>query len=281
MINATTSLGQNSTPHVHNGNMSSKVPESLRNVFDVLTVVGNAGPAGITTAAIAHETGHNIRTVFRHVAALRELGMVEQLTHNSARYRVGSGLTALAMRVDDQREFLRLSRETSDAVAELLHESVHVTVFDGGAAVTVAATNRPATMMTELDDSMLPQPGTRRAAHASASGKIFLAHRPRDLETYLLRPLHGFTPYTIVEPARLIEELARVRRNDWSVDEQEAIEGISCLAVPVWGVGGRVAGTLVVSTKNTSMNADLRERLLEKMLPAAHRFSKAIGGSRD
>lgn len=239
-------------------------------------MVGQSGPVGTTAAAVAEVMQIHPRTVFRHLAALRELGMIESTGTTSNRYRLGGGLVDLASKVSDQREFLRIAKKVVEDAADRLGEATHVSMYDAGASVTVAVADRGPNATTPPQPIL--EPGTRRAAHASASGKIFLAHRPRDLQTYLLRPLHSYTDHTIVDPALLMAELRLIHLRNWSTDEQELLEGISCLAVPVWGTKGRVVGSLVVSTQNDSIGPELRARLLEGLLPAAAEFTRAVGG---
>ena len=46
----------------------------------------------------------------------------------------------------------------------------------------------------------------------------------------------GYTDATIVDPDRLLDELARVRRVGFATDESEQEEGVRCVAITV-GVG--------------------------------------------
>jgi len=164
-----------------------------------------------------------------------------------------------------------------DKVADLVGEPAHITLFDAGTAVTVAVATPDVPGDTQPPERLLV-PGSRRPAHASASGKLFLAHSPRDLHTYLLRPLHSFTEHTITRTDALVEELQRIRRRNWSTDEQEYVLGVSCLAVPVWGARGQVAGSIVVTTQNERMQRTLRESLLSRLMPAAAELTLALGG---
>ena len=79
------------------------------------------------------------------------------------------------------------------------------------------------------------RPGSRVPLHCSASGKLFLAHLPRSQRERLLGGLQypRFTPHTIDSRARLEAELERIRAEGHSVDAEEFIDGLVCVAVPV------------------------------------------------
>jgi IclR family acetate operon transcriptional repressor len=79
------------------------------------------------------------------------------------------------------------------------------------------------------------RPGSRVPLHCSASGKLFLAFLPRPQRERLLDGLQyqRFTPHTIDSRAQLEAELERIRAEGHSVDAEEFIDGLVCVAVPV------------------------------------------------
>jgi DNA-binding IclR family transcriptional regulator len=251
------------------------VPTVLRHAFSILTSVGEAGPSGADAQDVAHHTGLNIRTVYRHLAALRALGMIGATGGEDRRYRLGPAIAALAQNASDQREFLRRARLVAEELGERTQEFVHVTVFDQGTAVTVATASRKATLAEMSPPIVL---GSRRPAHASASGKIFLAANPSAFQAYSMRPLERFTPQTIVDVEALEKECLTIREQGWSEDRQEIIPGVTCIAVPVYGVKGRAVGALVISMKAPVLSTARRRALLQVLLPAAAEFTAAIGG---
>ena len=79
------------------------------------------------------------------------------------------------------------------------------------------------------------RPGSRVPLHCSASGKLFLAHLPRAQRERLLDGLdyQRFTAHTLADRDALEAELERIRREGHSVDAEEFIDGLVCVAVPV------------------------------------------------
>jgi IclR family transcriptional regulator, KDG regulon repressor len=79
------------------------------------------------------------------------------------------------------------------------------------------------------------RPGSELPFHASAQGKILLAHatRPRQ-ERVLARPLQGFTAPTRVAPSTVREELLRVARLGFASAPEEAMLGIDAVAAPIF-----------------------------------------------
>ena len=77
--------------------------------------------------------------------------------------------------------------------------------------------------------------GSRLPLHATGVGKVLLAHAPPEVQQEILGNLTRITPYTVVQPARLTAQLARVRRDGYGTTVEEMTLGASSLAVPIRG----------------------------------------------
>lgn len=80
----------------------------------------------------------------------------------------------------------------------------------------------------------------------SASGKLYLARLPDAARKRVLNnlPLIKLARNTIVDPVVLEEELKRIRANDLGVDNEEFIDGMVAISVPVTHRDGRLAACL-------------------------------------
>lgn len=254
---------------------NQSVPTVLQHALALLGAVGAAGPGGADAGELRVQTGLHIRTVYRHLASLRSLGMVVG-TGDGTRYRLGPTVASLALNASDQQGFLRKARTFAEDLGRRTREPVHVTVYDQGTAITVATATREATIRAKSPPIVV---GSRRPAHASASGKIFLAWSASAFEAYTIRPLQQFTAATITQVETLRRECKVIRERGWSQDREEYLQGVSCVAVPVFGVQGRAVGALVVSTRDGNLSTERCEALLTSLIPAARAFTEAIGGT--
>ena len=73
--------------------------------------------------------------------------------------------------------------------------------------------------------------GARAPLHITAVGKVFLSQdAPTSCIAYAQRTgLPGFTPNTLTDSDRLVQELERVRTQGYAVDNEEAEKGFSCI----------------------------------------------------
>lgn len=84
-------------------------------------------------------------------------------------------------------------------------------------------------------------------AHATAAGKILLAHRDPWRESVLELPLERLTERTIVDPELLREQCAAGRARGFATDDGEYRPGLQGVAAPVVDASGDVAGAVALT----------------------------------
>ncbi|MEK9722552.1 MAG: IclR family transcriptional regulator [Rhodospirillaceae bacterium] len=91
-------------------------------------------------------------------------------------------------------------------------------------------------------------PGSRVPLHATAIGKLLLAHMPANARRRLLRvlPLPALTPATLTDAARLEATCDAIACQGYAENNAENMDGIVGLAVPVRDAAGRVIAGLSV-----------------------------------
>ncbi|MFD4855308.1 IclR family transcriptional regulator [Streptomyces atratus] len=95
--------------------------------------------------------------------------------------------------------------------------------------------------------SVTPKTGLRRPLHSTALGKVLPAWaRPGEGGPSLLPPLPAFADRTIIEPAALETELAKVRTDAYALNDGESAYGVRPLAVPVLDGAGYARFALAV-----------------------------------
>jgi len=176
-------------------------------------------------------------TVHRALRALRRAGLADQ--DGRGHYVLGDEFLRMAFAHHEARpEHVRI-RPVLDALAGRFGETVHYAVLDGRDVVYRAKVDPPSGAV-RLTSTV----GGRNPAHATAAGKLLLAHHvdsPQALATWIGdTPLERRTPQTRCTAAELHTELEAVRRRGFAVDDQENEVGVNCLALPVFLASPRV-----------------------------------------
>jgi IclR family acetate operon transcriptional repressor len=100
-------------------------------------------------------------------------------------------------------------------------------------------------------------------------------------EAILQKPLSSFTPRTITLADLLRQQLIEVRRRGFAWDDEEYLDGVRCVAAPVFGIERRIVG--VVSLAVPSMRApwDRLWRLGAEVRTTAREISACLGAPAD
>jgi len=125
-------------------------------------------------------------------------------------------------------------------------------------------------------------PGTRQALHTSASTKSILAFLPtEDCETALRRVVfEAHTARTITHREAFMRELQRVRLEGFARDEAEALDGVHCLAAPIFDRRRRPIAAVTVTGPAERMPASQFATLGARIKTCAVEISERLGGHR-
>jgi IclR family transcriptional regulator, acetate operon repressor len=128
------------------------------------------------------------------------------------------------------------------------------------------------------------EPGSRVPLHCTSMGKLFLSQLPAQKRALLLRsiPLYRYTENTITDAIRLETELEKIRSMEVSIDNQEFLAGVVCVAVPVRAPSGRSVAALAVSAPLARMSLQEGLQHVPLLQTAAERLAATIDeGERD
>jgi IclR family transcriptional regulator, acetate operon repressor len=173
-------------------------------------------------------------TVHRWLKALESVGLLSRHP-DGRRYEIAARATQLAIAILLGEPGRALRRNILRRLVDDVGEACNLTIFDG-------------TEVTYLDrvEANWPlrisfQPGSKVPAHSSASGKLFLAYMPPARREKLLHqiPLTRCTENTLTSAGSLAKELQSIRRLGYSTDREEYLDGLVCVAAPVFGTTQR------------------------------------------
>jgi DNA-binding IclR family transcriptional regulator len=88
-------------------------------------------------------------------------------------------------------------------------------------------------------------------------------------------------PNTITSAKELREEIARIREQGYALDLQEHEEGVRCAAAPIFGLDGRVAGSISVAAPAFRKSEDDILALAPAVMAAARQISDNLGSKRE
>ena len=120
--------------------------------------------------------------------------------------------------------------------------------------------------------------GTSVPLHCTASGKMYLSSMQRShMEQYLsATKLQMMTPHTITDPSQLAALLDEVRAQGYAVDNEEFLEDMVAVAVPILDARGRLVSTLSIHAPTQRMSLDELRRFVPQMHDAAAKLTRLM-----
>jgi DNA-binding IclR family transcriptional regulator len=176
-------------------------------------------------------------TVHGLLRTLQSVGFVEQDTE-TGKYRLGAALLHMGSSYLDGNELRARALNWSDALAARTQEAVRIAMVHDAQVLIVHHVFRPDDTLQTLDvGSLLP-------AHATALGKVLLAHHPYASTELNRRELATFTTATITDHAALDREFAQVRAQGWGAEIGELFPHQMSIAAPIKDRQGVVVGAI-------------------------------------
>jgi DNA-binding IclR family transcriptional regulator len=121
--------------------------------------------------------------------------------------------------------------------------------------------------------------GARNPAYCTGVGKAMLAYQD---ETVLLKmletsKLESLTPKTITDKNELLRNLAKVRENGYSFDDEENNIGLTCVAAPVFDHSGKAKYSISVSGPTARMSEEKIKDAIRIVKAVAKEISSKLG----
>jgi IclR family acetate operon transcriptional repressor len=121
--------------------------------------------------------------------------------------------------------------------------------------------------------------GSRVPLHCTSVGKLLLSVLPRRRRDELIRaiPLARYTENTVTDPKKLHAELEDIRKRGYSIDNQEFLAGVVCVAVPVRDSKGVICAGVAMSAPHARMSVEEAISHLPALLEAAEQLAAHLG----
>ncbi|WP_266082966.1 IclR family transcriptional regulator [Haladaptatus caseinilyticus] len=229
--------------------------KSIDTSFDIIEYLMEEDGAGVTE--LADNLGRSKSTIHCHLNTLEQRRYVTQVDDV---YRVGLRFLNLGGYAAQSNEIYRLTRSEVDELAAETGLAAQLVVEEHGKGIFVHQSRGNKAVQT---DSRI---GTERYLHCTAFGKAMLAYySPERVRDILDR--HGMseqTAKTTTSPEELLKECEEIRSRNAAFDDNEQIEGIRCVAVPILTNTEDVLGAISVSGSTRHMdNETFRKKIPE------------------
>jgi DNA-binding IclR family transcriptional regulator len=194
--------------------------------FKVLELLaGSKMPLGISE--LSNRLGYHKSTVFNLIYTLVDLGFLETTPEN--KIRLGIKLFTLGREAGAGSILIAKVRPFLEEINQKTKLSVFLGLRSGLKVVIVDKVDSPG------DIKISSELGMKIPLIAGAGGKVLLSQLPEaQVEGILSKSaLPRFTPFTCTNMKRLNQMIKKARLERFALDDEEYIEGIRALAIPL------------------------------------------------
>jgi DNA-binding IclR family transcriptional regulator len=219
----------------------------------------------LTLSELARRAGLPLATAHRLIGELVRWGALDRLA--GGEYVIGRRLWDLGLLAPVQSGLRQ-------AASPFLHDlygatlaTVHLAVRDGSEVLYIDR------LSGHVSVPVVSKIGSRLPMHATGVGKVLLAYAPPTVMESVLSDLSRVTAYSVINPARLLAQLERVRLDGYATTGDEMSLGASSVAVPVRDATDEVVAALGIVV------SDLRReklRLVSALQVAARGITRTL-----
>lgn len=239
---------------------ASNTVRSVERAIDLLEILMST-TRSISLTELSDRTNLHPSTAHRLLATLEKKQFVHQ-DQESKLYSPGSKL--MLFLADGSRSFGYLRNQvipTLQEITEKLGENASFSIRNGHKAMLLAQVSSGRLVDVRIQNSI------QAPLHCTAVGKVMLAYLdPIEVNRILgeagMPPL---TPNTITSSDKLEKALSRVRQAGYAADFEEWVEGIRCVAVPVFSGEENVLGAISVSAPASRLSREGVQRFGEQL----------------
>jgi IclR family pca regulon transcriptional regulator len=212
----------------------------------------------LTLSEVARIAGMPRASARRALLTLQSLGYIDS---DGRLFSLSPQVLTLARAYLASSPVPRIAQGFLETLSDRLGESCSLSILHGDEAVYIARSARKRIGSVHRDV------GAHLPAHCTSMGRVLLAAlADAELDRFFKRAqLTRYTPHTVTGKSELHAMIEKVRRNGFSLVDQELEIDLRSIAVPVQNAAGRVIAAMNVSAQASRTP---KKQLTEVFLPA-------------
>jgi IclR family acetate operon transcriptional repressor len=219
-------------------------------VFAVLETFSRYPQRTLSLEEITQSVGLAKTSVHRLLYSMRKIGYVEQ-NPGTGNYMLASRFFDLGRAALAYQRLSAIAKPMLENLRLRSGESIHMAVLDKGMIQYIAVVE------SQNPYRCAAVTGATNYAHSTALGKCLLAYLPEEEVEAIAREqgLPKLARNTITSLVQLFKELERIHQDGYAVNREENIDGVICVAAPIFDASGRPIAALSVSGPAIRMEA--------------------------
>lgn len=229
-------------------------------------------PKGLTLQEMVDIQKNPKTTIFRIARSFVDMGYMIK-DEESGRFFLGRPLFRLGLASLGESNIVDLSIGPMRNLRDEIKESVMLgTIMDSSIVLLEQ-------VLGSYNFIFMNKLGGSFCIHASAPGKVFLAYLDKDKSNSIIDDLDliKFNNRTITTKRDLKREISKVTKVGYGVDIEEELDGIHCIAAPVFNQFGKIVASIWTSGPSGRLKLEHFEEVSSRVIACADRISSKLG----
>lgn len=229
------------TASAHDTSRPDNPVQSAGRIFSLLELLAEKGSATLTELSTEMELTKP--TVRRLLLSLISMGYAKQ-DESTLRYSLTFRIVEVANQMISHFDIIGIAHPYLESLAAKCGETVHLVMLTGYTASYIDKVESTSSVR------LVSQVGREVPLYCSGVGKALLAAMPDGQIASLIEresergALVQCTPHTLVTLPDLMEDIRKIRRRGYSIDNEEHEPGVRCIATVIPGTADKNAISL-------------------------------------
>ena len=233
-------------------------------------------PTGAGITEISKSLGLSKGTVHRLISTLKERDFAYQ-SSNTELYRLSYKILYLYNCISNNIDMFKVSRPIIRKFADKVDATVHLATLDEKRS-NIVYIDRIEPMNSQKPFVMSSRVGKKAPCYCTAAGKMLLSQYSDDEIRYIMKgeEYKTYTDKTIKNIDEFLEEIHKVRKQGYALDENEYDHGIICISIPIYNSNGKIDFAMSVTGLILYTKAEELINLKDQLDEVSRKVSNAI-----
>ena len=248
--------------------------QSVERAISILELFKKDKQLGL--AEITKSIGLSKSTLHTIIKTLEANNLLRQ-DKDTKKYQLGYSILELGIRQGNELDINKNALGPLQKLSNDLKRLCSLGIWDNNSILVITRTI-PHFTYVHTFLSAHAQPGPRIPAYCSSFGKVILAFMQEEAVEKCLNEvdLLPFTPNTITNKDKLIEDLAQIRKRGYSIDKREFTE-IMAISAPIRGISGKLEGAISIRLDLEDYDKEDLEEFAGPLHRTAYEISMNMG----
>lgn len=233
-------------------------------------------PIGAGITEISKSLGLSKGTVHRLISTLKERDFAYQ-SSNTELYRLSYKILYLYNCISNNIDMFKVSRPIIRKFADKVDATVHLATLDEKRS-NIVYIDRIEPMNSQKPFVMSSRVGKKAPCYCTAAGKMLLSQYSDDEIRDIMKgeEYKTYTDKTIKNIDEFLEEIHKVRKQGYALDENEYDHGIICISIPIYNSNGKIDFAMSVTGLILYTKAEELINLKDQLDEVSRKVSNAI-----